>query len=125
MLKYMQDFLMRQEDDIEEFWAMFAHADTEFSGQLSKDKIQKQLLKKGIKLTEKELQELILQFDVVGDGVLYEKEFVAMMSSFTDMIYYDKARIISSKLQQKRRLNVLDFKKALGKSWPKTGSGFK
>lgn len=114
MLKFMQERLLEQDDQIDEFRAMFRDADTDYSGYLSVDEIYSVMLKKGIELSHEELVELISEFDVSGDALLDIEEFVAMMNKSSDISFHSEgARNTYLKLRQQRRLNVTDFMKAL------------
>ena len=86
----MQERLLEQDDQVEEFRNMFRDADTDYSGFLTADEVYTVLLKRGIDLTWEELIELISEFDVSGDAKLDIDEFVAMMNTSGDISFHSE-----------------------------------
>ena len=114
MMPEMTSRLLEQDDRIEDFRAMFKDADTDYSGYLTADEVYTVLLKNGIDLQYEELIELMEEFDVSGDAQLDIDEFVAMMNTSSEVNFSNQgSEAAYMKIRKSRRLNVMDFLKAL------------
>ncbi|XP_048257774.1 caltractin-like [Haliotis rufescens] len=80
--EFLETVIDRQGDNrdvYEEILKGFNTFDTDGSGAISQDNLRQACRDVGIKFTQKELQEMIEEADVNGDGVIDKEEFIRIM----------------------------------------------
>ncbi|XP_048257778.1 caltractin-like [Haliotis rufescens] len=80
--EFLETVIDRQGDNrdvYEEILKGFNMFDTDGSGAISQDNLRQACRDVGIKFTQKELQEMIEEADVNGDGVIDKEEFTRIM----------------------------------------------